>query len=60
MYVRTYVCMYVFFMYDLLLAPLLLYISNTTSMLLTSVNIVITLSVAVGCPQHLTLQKIWN
>jgi hypothetical protein len=39
MYIRTYVCimyvyMYVFFMYDLLLAPLLLYNNNTTSILL--------------------------
>jgi hypothetical protein len=47
-------------MYELLLAPLLLYNSNTTSMLLTMENIVATLSFAIGYPQHLTLQKIWN
>ena len=62
-----YVCMYVciIFIYDLLLAPLLLYNSNTTSILLNVYGyclmyMVITLSVALGFTQHLTLQKIWN
>jgi hypothetical protein len=52
--------MYYLFMYGLLLAPLLLYNSNTTSRYLQKENIVVTLSFARGYPQHLTLQKIWN
>ena len=56
MYVFMYVRMYFFnFIYGLLLAPLLLYNSTTTSILLTKENLVITLSVAIGYPQHVCM-----
>jgi hypothetical protein len=53
MYVRMYV--YVCIFYGLLLATLLLYNSNIQAYCLMS--IVVTLSVALGFPQHLTLQR---
>ena len=61
--VCVYVCMlytYVFifiFIYGLLLAPLLTIVVLQAYFL---VNIVITLIVAIGYPQHLALQKIWT
>jgi hypothetical protein len=51
--------MYVFFIYGLLLAPLLQYISNTTSTLLVG-HIVISLIIAINFPPRLTPQMILN
>jgi len=53
-----YVPSFFFLKHGLLLAPLLLYNRNTTSIYLISIDV--TLSIAIDFPQHLTPQKIWN